>query len=39
VVRLIPLGYGAVTSTDKTAEYRIYFSEQIFEHQINTLQL
>jgi N4-gp56 family major capsid protein len=31
--------YGAVTSTDKASEYRIYFSKKLLEHQINTLQL
>jgi N4-gp56 family major capsid protein len=31
--------YGAVTTTDKAAEYRIYFSKKLLEHQINQLQL
>lgn len=31
--------YGAVSTTDKAAEYRIYFSKKLLEHQINKLQL
>lgn len=31
--------YGAVTSTDKAAEYRVYFSKKLLEHQIDKLQL
>jgi N4-gp56 family major capsid protein len=31
--------YGAVTSTDKASEYRIYFSKKLLEHQIDKLQL
>lgn len=31
--------YGAVTTTDKAAEYRIYFAKKLLEHQINKLQL
>lgn len=31
--------YGAVTSTDKAAEYRIYFSKKMLEHQVDQLQL
>ena len=34
-----PPVYGAVTTTDKASEYRIYFSNKLLEHQINTLQL
>lgn len=31
--------YGAVTTTDKASEYRIYFSKKLLEHQIDSLQL
>jgi N4-gp56 family major capsid protein len=31
--------YGAVTTTDKASEYRIYFAKKLLEHQIDTLQL
>jgi N4-gp56 family major capsid protein len=31
--------YGAVTTTDKASEYRIYFSKKLLEHQIDKLQL
>lgn len=31
--------YGAVTTTDKAAEYRIYFAKKLLEHQIDKLQL
>ena len=31
--------YGAVTTTDKASEYRIYFSKKLLEHQVNKLQL
>jgi N4-gp56 family major capsid protein len=31
--------YGAVTTTDKASEYRIYFSKTLLEHQIDKLQL
>lgn len=31
--------YGAVTTTDKAAEYRIYFSKTLLEHQVDQLQL
>lgn len=31
--------YGAVTTTDKASEYRIYFSKKLMEHQIDKLQL
>jgi N4-gp56 family major capsid protein len=34
-----PPVYGAVTSTDKASEYRIYFAKQLLTHQINQLQL
>jgi len=34
-----PPVYGAVTTTDKASEYRIYFAKKLLEHQINTLQL
>jgi N4-gp56 family major capsid protein len=34
-----PPVYGAVTTVDKAAEYRLYFSKTLLEHQINTLQL
>jgi len=34
-----PPVYGAVTTTDKASEYRIYFSNKLLEHQIHTLQL
>ena len=34
-----PPVYGAVTSVDKTAEYRIYFSKKLLEHQVDQLQL
>ena len=34
-----PPVYGAVTTTDKAAEYRIYFQKKLLEHQIDTLQL
>ena len=34
-----PPVYGAVTTTDKASEYRIYFSNKLLEHQIDTLQL
>jgi N4-gp56 family major capsid protein len=34
-----PPVYGAVTTTDKASEYRIYFSKKLLEHQVNTLQL
>jgi N4-gp56 family major capsid protein len=34
-----PPVYGAVTTTDKASEYRIYFSKKLLEHQINKLQL
>jgi N4-gp56 family major capsid protein len=34
-----PPVYGAVTTTDKAAEYRIYFAKKLLEHQINMLQL
>ena len=34
-----PPVYGAVTTTDKASEYRIYFSKKLLEHQIHTLQL
>jgi N4-gp56 family major capsid protein len=34
-----PPVYGAVTTTDKAAEYRIYFAKKLLEHQINLLQL
>jgi N4-gp56 family major capsid protein len=34
-----PPVYGAVTTTDKASEYRIYFAKQLLEHQIDTLQL
>lgn len=31
--------YGAVTTTDKASEYRIYFQKKLLEHQIHELQL
>jgi N4-gp56 family major capsid protein len=31
--------YGAVSTVDKAAEYRIYFAKKLLEHQIDTLQL
>ena len=31
--------YGAVTSTDKASEYRIYFAKKLLEHQVDKLQL
>lgn len=31
--------YGAVSTTDKAAEYRIYFSKKLLEHQVDKLQL
>ena len=31
--------YGAVTTTDKASEYRIYFAKKLLEHQIDKLQL
>ena len=31
--------YGAVTTTDKVGEYRIYFQKKLLEHEINELQL
>jgi N4-gp56 family major capsid protein len=31
--------YGAVTTTDKASEYRIYFAKKLLEHQVNKLQL
>ena len=34
-----PPVYGAVTTTDKASEYRLYFSKSLLEHQIDTLQL
>src|SRR6267378_3509507 len=34
-----PPVYGAVTTTDKASEYRIYFSKKLLEHQKNKLQL
>jgi N4-gp56 family major capsid protein len=34
-----PPVYGAVTTVDKSAEYRLYFAKTLLEHQINTLQL
>src|SRR5215469_8421256 len=34
-----PPVYGAVTTTDKASEYRIYFSKSLLDHQIDTLQL
>ena len=34
-----PPVYGAVTTVDKTSEYRLYFAKKLLEHQINTLQL
>jgi N4-gp56 family major capsid protein len=34
-----PPVYNAVTTVDKASEYRIYFSNKLLEHQINTLQL
>jgi N4-gp56 family major capsid protein len=34
-----PPVYGAVTTTDKASEYRIFFEKTLLEHQIHTLQL
>jgi N4-gp56 family major capsid protein len=34
-----PPVYGAVTTTDKASEYRLYFSKSLLDHQIDTLQL
>jgi N4-gp56 family major capsid protein len=34
-----PPVYGAVTTVDKASEYRIYFSKNLLDHQIDTLQL
>jgi N4-gp56 family major capsid protein len=31
--------YGAVSTTDKASEYRIYFSKKLLEHQVDELQL
>jgi N4-gp56 family major capsid protein len=31
--------YGAVSTTDKASEYRIYFAKKLLEHQIDKLQL
>jgi N4-gp56 family major capsid protein len=31
--------YGAVSTADKTSEYRIYFAKKLLEHQLYTLQL
>ena len=31
--------YGAVSTTDKASEYRIYFAKKLLEHQIDELQL
>lgn len=31
--------YGAVSTTDKASEYRIYFQKKLLEHQVNELQL
>jgi N4-gp56 family major capsid protein len=31
--------YGAVTTSDKSAEYRVYFQKKLLEHQVNELQL
>jgi N4-gp56 family major capsid protein len=31
--------YGAVTTTDKASEYRIYFAKKLLEHQVDKLQL
>ena len=34
-----PPVYGAVTTSDKASEYRLYFSKSLLDHQIDTLQL
>jgi N4-gp56 family major capsid protein len=31
--------YGAVATTDKASEYRVYFSKKMLEHQVDKLQL
>jgi N4-gp56 family major capsid protein len=31
--------YGAVSTTDKASEYRVYFSKKLLEHQVDKLQL
>src|SRR4029077_17102940 len=31
--------YGAVSTTDKASEYRVYFQKKLLEHQIHELQL